>query len=73
MLVNEMLVNEMLVNGSVVCSVRKDQQHIAKAELCDIVVSLFQDKCLLIKIELDLSLNLNPAHQHEVLQYVLSM
>ena len=30
----------------VVCSVRKDQQQIAKAEFCDIVVSLFLDKWL---------------------------
>ena len=33
-----------LVSECVVCSVRKDQQQIAKAELCDIVVSQFLDK-----------------------------
>ena len=32
----------------VVCSVRKDQQQITKAELCDIVVSLFLDKWILV-------------------------
>ena len=39
-------------NLRVVCSVRKDQQQIAKAEFCDIVVSLFLDKWLLDNINL---------------------
>jgi hypothetical protein len=42
----------MVVNGGVVCSVRKDRQQIAKAEFCDVVVSLFLDKWLLDNINL---------------------
>ena len=40
----------MLLFQEYVCSVRKDQQQIAKAEFCDIVVSLFLDKWLLDKV-----------------------